>query len=333
MTAEHDAIPEAARAFLDAGKGAALATVIETWGSSPRPVGAQLAISSEGEMVGSVSGGCVEGAVIHAGLDAIKDGQCRVLEFGVSDEDAFAVGLACGGTIRVMVEPVGTGQGLPTALLDELIARREARKPAALVTDIESWERQLCNEPEGPLAEAIAQGFISDRSRLEGSRFVHIHNPPLRLIVVGAVHIAQPLLAMARLAGYDVTLIDPRETFAADHRFPGETILQDWPDEAIEALAPDARTAIVTLTHDPKFDDAALKTALGSDAFYIGALGSTRTHAKRLARLEADGVPREMLDRIHAPIGLDIGAKSPAEIAISIMAEMTERLRRPETRR
>ncbi len=334
MTSPHDAIPEAALAFLEAGKGAALATVIETWGSAPRPVGAQLAISSESEMAGSVSGGCVEGAVIHEAIEAIGDGRCRVLEFGVSDEDAFAVGLACGGTIRVMVEPIGTGAGeaLPRALLEELVARRAARQPAVLVTDLAGWERQLLAAPEGPLAESITAALVADRSRIEAGRFIHVHNPPLRLIVVGAVHIAQPLLAMARLAGYDVTLIDPRETFAAAHRFPGEAIVTDWPDEAIARLAPDARTAVVTLSHDPKFDDPALVTALGSGAFYIGALGSKRTHEKRRARLLAAGLTEADLARIHAPVGLDIGARSPAEIALSIMAEMTERLRRPETR-
>ena len=201
-----------------------------------------------------------------------------------------------------------------------------------LVTDLASWERQLLSGPEGPLAETIADALVSDRSAIADGRFVHIHNPPLRLIVVGAVHIAQPLVPMARLAGYDVTLIEPRETFAAAHRFPGEEIVTDWPDEAIARLAPDARTAIVTLSHDPKFDDPALITALGSDAFYVGALGSKRTHGKRLARLRAAGLDERALARIHAPVGLDIGARSPAEIALSIMAEMTERLRRPETR-
>jgi xanthine dehydrogenase accessory factor len=159
-----------------------------------------------------------------------------------------------------------------------------------------------------------------------------VHNPPLRLAVVGAVHIAQPLLAMAGAAGYDVTLIDPRETFASPARFPGAKLVHDWPDAALAAHGLDIRTAVVTLTHDPKLDDPALRAALGSPVFYIGALGSTRTHAKRVARLKEAGFRDAAIARIDAPIGLDIGAKSPAEIAIAILAQMTERLRRPATR-
>jgi len=150
----------------------------------------------------------------------------------------------------------------------------------------------------------------------------------LRLAVVGAVHIAQPLVAMAHLAGYDVTVIDPRDAFASEARFPGRTLVHDWPDEALAALGVDARTAVVTLTHDPKLDDPALVAALRSEAFYVGALGSTRTHAKRVERLGAAGLGEAEVSRLHAPVGLDIGAKSPAEIAVSILAEITLRLRR-----
>ena len=158
--------------------------------------------------------------------------------------------------------------------------------------------------------------------------FVTIHNPPLRLVVVGAVHIAQALVPMARIAGYDPILIDPRETFGSEARFPGETILNDWPDEAVETAGLDSRTALVLLTHDPKLDDPALMRALRSGCFYIGALGSTRTHAKRVSRLEEAGFTEAEIARIHGPIGLDIGAAGPAEIAVSIMGEMTRVLRR-----
>ena len=152
------------------------------------------------------------------------------------------------------------------------------------------------------------------------------------MIVVGAVHIAQPLMSMARATGYDPTLIDPREAFGAAHRFPGETISNDWPDEAIQSLGIDTRTALITLSHDPKIDDPALIEGLRSQAFYIGALGSKRTHGKRVERLTGEGFTEAEIARIHAPIGADIGAKSPAEIAVSVMAQITERLRRPETR-
>ena len=155
-----------------------------------------------------------------------------------------------------------------------------------------------------------------------------MHNPPLKLIVVGAVHIAQPLLSMARLSGYDATLVDPRDAFAADARFPGERIVREWPDEALAGLGLDARTAVVTLTHDTKLDDPAIRVALKSDIFYLGCLGSKKTHGKRVERLTEAGFSEAEIARIHGPVGLDIGAKSPAEIAISIMGQMTERLRR-----
>jgi xanthine dehydrogenase accessory factor len=158
--------------------------------------------------------------------------------------------------------------------------------------------------------------------------FVAIHNPPLRLIVVGAVHIAQALLPMARITGYDPTVIDPRETFASAARFPGTPLLHEWPDEAVDTLGLDTRTALVLLTHDPKLDDPAIERALRSGCFYIGALGSTRTHAKRVARLADSGFTEAEIGRIHGPIGLDIGAASPSEIAVSILAEMTRVLRK-----
>jgi xanthine dehydrogenase accessory factor len=325
--ASHDRIPETALAWHRAGKGAALATVIETWGSAPRQAGSQLAISGEGEMAGSVSGGCVEGAVVTEALEALADRKSRVLTFGVSDETAFAAGLACGGTIRVLVEPVGEGaEALPEGLLAMLVAARAEPRAIALVTTPATWTRTLVAPGEDAATDTR---FRSDRSGMEeDGRFIAIHNPPLRLIVVGAVHIAQPLLTIARTCGYAPTLIDPRAAFGSAERFPGETILDDWPDEALARLKPDARTAIVTLTHDPKLDDPAIRFALTSPAFYLGCLGSTRTHAKRLDRLAAAGFTPDQIAKIHAPVGLDIGAKTPAEIAVSIMAQITQTLRK-----
>ncbi|MCR8726281.1 XdhC family protein [Frigidibacter sp. ROC022] len=314
---------EAALDWHRAGKGAVLATVVETWGSAPRPVGANLAVSGDGDMVGSVSGGCVEGAVVAESFDALESGESKLLNYGVSDDDAFAVGLACGGKIGVQVQPVGKPGGIPEAILAELVAARAARKPVAYVVDTESWDRRLAGPEEFP------DRFRADRSGFEpdGKTFVAVHNPPLRMVVVGAVHIAQPLMPMARLAGYDATLVDPREAFGAAARFPGETIMNDWPDEALAEHGLDARTAVVTLTHDPKLDDPAIIAALKSDVFYLGCLGSPRTHAKRVERLTAAGLSEAQIGRIHAPVGLDIGAKSPAEIAVAILAQMTQVLR------
>ena len=315
--------PEHALAWIRAGKRAALATVIETWGSAPRRVGAQMAVSSDGAMEGSVSGGCVEGAVVLEALEALEDGAPKVLEYGVSDGDAFAVGLACGGTIRVLVEPVGAG-GMPQDMLEALVAARAARTPLAYAVALDGSHRALAET-------GYAQRFRMDRSGIEedAQTFVAIHNPPLQLVVVGAVHIAQALVPMARIAGFDPVVIDPREAFGAPARFPDAQVINDWPDAALQAAGVDSRTALVLLTHDPKLDDPALYIALRSGAFYIGALGSKRTHAARLERLTEAGFTAQDLARISGPVGLDIGAAGPAEIAVSILAQMIERLRKP----
>ncbi|MBK5934343.1 xanthine dehydrogenase accessory factor [Rhodovulum imhoffii] len=317
---EINAIPEIALCWHRSGQGAVLATVAETWGSAPRPAGSQMAVSGVGEMAGSVSGGCVEGAVVAEALAALADGAPRLLSFGVADEDAFAVGLACGGRIRVLLEPVAA---LSEGLLEEIVAARALRRPIAYVVDTESWARRLA----GPEDREIAARLRADRSGCDGARVIALFNPPLRMAVVGAVHIAQALVPMARLAGFDPVVIDPRPAFATQARFPGETIVEDWPDEALAALGLDARAAVVTLTHDPKLDDPAIRVALESDVFYLGCLGSTRTHAKRLERLRAAGLGEAQLCRIHAPVGLDIGARTPAEIATSVMAQVVQRLR------
>jgi len=215
------------------------------------------------------------------------------------------------------------GAQIPGDMLAELVAARAARRPVAYVVDTGTWSRRLAPR------EDFRARFAADKSGFEedGATFVAVHNPPLRLVIVGAVHIAQPLSVMAALAGYDVTVIDPRGAFATEARFPGMSLSHDWPDEALSALGPDARTAVVTLAHDPKIDDPAITVALGSEVFYLGCLGSTRTHAKRVERLAGQGIPEADIGRIHAPVGLDIRSRSPAEIAVSILAQMTQALR------
>lgn len=314
-------IPALALDWHRQGRRLALATVVETWGSAPRPVGSQLAIDEEAAMEGSVSGGCVEGAVVTEALEALEDGRARVLDYGVSDDEAFAVGLACGGRIRVLVEPLGGA--MPVEVLQELARARAERRPVAYVTGLTQGGARLAGREDYP------DRFRMDRSGVEedGETFVAVHNPPLRMAIVGAVHIAQHLAPMARSCGYDPVVIDPRPAFASAARFPGERLSEEWPDEALKAVGLDARTAVVTLTHDPKLDDPAIEAALGSEVFYLGCLGSTRTHGKRVARLQEAGFTEEQIGRIHAPVGLDIGARSPAEIAVSVMAEVTQRLR------
>jgi len=224
--------------------------------------------------------------------------------------------------------------------LKQLLADRADKRPVVLATNLKSGEERriypadaedLASHPQ-ELAERALGAMRSDRSATvettEGPVFLHIFNPPLRMIIVGAVHIAQPLARIAALAGYDVTIIDPRRAFASEERFPGVTLLSEWPDDALRDLAPDHRTAVVTLTHDPKIDDPALVMALGAPVFYIGALGSTRTHAGRLKRLRAEGFSEDELERIQGPVGLNISARSPAEIAVAILAQVTQFLRR-----
>ncbi len=319
MTNDFDNIPETALAWHRGGRGVALATVTSTWGSALRPVGGQMVIADDREIAGSVSGGCVEAAVIAEALAAIKDGQPRLMEFGVTNDQAFAVGLACGGEIKVMIEPVGPVLGVD--LLADLVDSRAKRRAVAYVVTPQTQRRKLVDNTNFP------DRFRRDKSGYEGDDLVIIHNPPLKMIVIGAVHIAQPLLVMARLAEFDTLLIDPRPAFCSDARFPGQAIIDDWPDAALANIQLDARTAIVTLSHEPKIDDPAIKAALGTDVFYLGCLGSTRTHVKRLERLHADGFTAAQTARIHGPVGLDINSKTPAEIAISIMAEITQTLR------
>jgi len=216
--------------------------------------------------------------------------------------------------------------------LAAVLAAREARRPIVLATDLATGDERLIDPASAEADEAVREAARTDKSGVveaAGAKlFLHVYNPPLRMAIVGAVHIAQPLCRMAALAGYDVTVIDPREAFASEERFPGVSLVGEWPDDGMAKFAPDRRSAVVTLTHDPKLDDPALAAALRSDAFYIGALGSTRTHAKRLARLKEEGFEELEMARIHGPAGLSIGAKSPAEIAVSIMAQVTERLRK-----
>lgn len=326
---DFDVLQTAAR-WIGERRKVALATVVKTWGSAPRQPGSQIAVRDDAAFVGSVSGGCVEGAVIDAAQAAMNDGKVRLLEFGVADENAWSVGLACGGRIEIFVEPLGGDAATALAVLNE--ARREGRAIVRAVDLISGEERLIDPRTEvsawGRAAAEAVQADQSTRVEIEGRPwFLGVFNPPLDLAIVGAVHIAQPLAKMAAITGYNVRVIDPRKSFATAERFPGIALWYEWPDEALTRAPLGRRSALIVLAHDPKLDDPALAAALASPAFYIGALGSKRTHAARLARLKAHGFSDEALARIQGPAGLAIGAKSPAEIAVSILAQMTERLR------
>lgn len=313
-----------------AGKGVALATVVRTWGSSPRQQGSHLAVEEGGAFLGSVSGGCIEGAVITEAQTVIADGRPRLLEFGVSDAMAWEVGLSCGGRIEVYVERIAQD-----GLFDQLNAARAAKRPIAMITRLKDGAQALVAQEDVAGALVLSAEQLDETRRMVradrsgalesgcGALFARVYVAAPRLLIIGAVHITQALAPMAAMAGFDVTVIDPRRAFATPERLPGISISTAWPDQALAQAGIDAQTAIVTLSHDPKLDDPALVAALRSKAFYIGALGSTRTHAKRVERITELGLG-ESLGRIKAPIGLDLGGRAPAEIAVSILAQIVQ---------
>ncbi len=326
------------------GKAIALATVTQTWGSAPRAVGAKMAISAEGQIVGSVSGGCVEGAVVEAALETLASGQPQRLQFGVADETAWEVGLACGGQIEVYVEALTpetidkvagwisaeTGGALAT-----IIAGDEAHLGQGLAVGLDGRaEGSISAELDSPILTLVASAIETRASRraelpdAETVVFIDLLLPPPQLILIGGGHISVALAKLAKLVNFSVVVIDPRSAFANAERFPSADHLFDtWPQKAFDHITVTASTAVAVLTHDPKIDDPALEIVLKSSAFYIGALGSKRTQAKRRARFLEKGFDEAALDRIHGPIGLNIKARTPEEIGLAIMAEIIARYR------
>lgn len=288
-----------------AGEQIALATVVETWGSSPRPLASKMAVTRSGKMAGSVSNGCIEGAVFEEAQKVLESGRAKLCAFGVADDLAFEVGLACGGHIEVFVQPFGDSH---RSALQALAEEREG----LLTTDLQSG------------ATTFEEGvpYALEAARHDG-RFVEPVVTPAQMVIVGAIHIAIPLHRMAKVMGYRVTVVDARSQFATKERFPeADQVLVAWPDEGLQGLRLDRSTALVILTHDPKFDLPALRAALASGAGYIGAIGSRKTNANRFEKLREEGFTEEQLARVHGPIGLDLGGRSAEETALAIMAEV-----------
>jgi xanthine dehydrogenase accessory factor len=299
-SANHDRILAAAIDW--AGAPMAIATVVETWKSAPCPVGTHMLVHADGRFVGSVSGGCVEGDVLERAHMVLAGAPSVLRRYGVADDAAWDVGLPCGGDIQVLVQPV-SADGFPAHLFADIIQARSAGAALSVATDLESGRSAVLDDDAG-------------------AGFVNIYHPPRRLLIVGAVEIASALAAIAVSQGVDVTLCDPRGRFLTAERFPGIRLDDRWPDDAVKAFAPDSRSAIVTLSHDPKIDDPALAAALASPAAYVAALGSVRSHQARLARLSAAGVSAEQCARIEGPAGVAINAISAPEIALSIAGGM-----------
>ncbi|MDQ3194810.1 MAG: XdhC family protein [Pseudomonadota bacterium] len=294
-------------AWLEAGHRVALATVVETWGSAPRPVGAWLAIRDDGQLVGSVSGGCVEDHLISRVRSDVLSGELpQIVLYGVAKDEAARFGLPCGGTLRLVVEPRPE-----VAVLRMLRDRVAAKRMTARVLDM-------------PRGNAILEDADRDESHsFDGRTLRAIYGPRWRLVLVGAGQLSQYVADLATSADYEVVVIDPREEIAAVFRVDDVRFERGMPDDVIVGMGIDHRTAIVALTHDPKLDDMALLEALKSPAFYVGALGSRVTTAKRKERLALFDLSPQEIERLHGPVGLHIGAKTPPEIAISIMAEIT----------
>lgn len=316
----------------------ALATVIQTWGSSPRRPGAKMAITPDGRITGSVSGGCVEGAVFDTGVEVLKANHPQLLHFGVADETAWEVGLACGGSIDIFVQPLApeTFERLRAVITEERAAVHVSivRGPDELLgrwillREDGSVIGTISEELNPRALEAAKESLASGESRRvmlseDIEIFAEAILPPPTLIAVGGVHITIALMALAKTLGYRTVVIDPRSAFGNETRFPHvDQLIPLWPDEAFQQIPITRSTAIAMLTHDPKLDDPALKIALASAAFYVGALGSKTTQAKRRQRLIEEGLTEAQLDRLHGPIGLELGAGTPEEIAMSIMAEI-----------
>jgi xanthine dehydrogenase accessory factor len=312
-----EVLPELER-WRSRGDRIALATVVATRRSAPRPVGSKLIVSEKGELAGSVSGGCVESEVVEAARGVLAGGDPQLLTFGISDDLALTVGLPCGGEIDVWVDE-------PDAqLLDELadVARTERR--AVFFVDLEDGSQRLVPDGDNDVADELIRSGHSKVVELHGRRlFADVFGPPPRLFVYGAVDTADALCAAAGAIGWRTIVADARGRFATRERLPhADEILIAWPEEALAQVSPDHTTAILVLTHDDKFDLPLLTGALATEAYYIGALGSRRNQERRRERLLEAGVDEAELERISGPAGLDIGAHTPAETAVSMLAEI-----------
>lgn len=341
----NDIISDLDQWLIEGETAIALATVVSTWGSAPRKAGAKMAMTASGRIIGSVSGGCVEGAVVEAGLQTLETGIPQLLHFGVADETAWEVGLACGGEIDIFVEPFDPDN---YQTLRRMIVEEQAGVSATVIAgpdDLLGKKVTILREgpQEGSLGEDLDRSIREIMPELASSKpaspvegiklFVDLYRPAPTLIIVGGVHTAIALTKMAKVLGYGTIVVDPRRAFGNVDRFPHvDQLHQQWPQKIFPQLSLTGDTAVALLTHDPKIDDPALKILLDSPVFYIGALGSRKTHAKRVKRLQAMGFDEASIARIHAPIGIPIGSANPEEIALSILAEVVS-VRRGENKR
>jgi xanthine dehydrogenase accessory factor len=328
-------------AWRDAGQAVALATVVKTEGSAPRRAGARLALSDDGEMAGSVSGGCVENDVIYHAQQALETGEPTLLRYDISGDMVWDVGLACGGALEVWVERLEAEDPLQVALERALNAGRTVAQALCLEGAGTPGAKRLV-WPTGKTMGSLGDGALDQQATADAQDmlaqpgaalyeykdpaarvFIEVFPPPPHLVIFGGVHAAIPLTTFAKTLGYLVTVIDPRRQFANRERFPhADQVIAAWPQKAVEQLEMGPMTFCAILTHDPKIDEPALKGVLGRGAGYVGAIGSRKTHAERFERMAKHGVSADQLGEVYAPIGLDLGAKTPEEIALAVMAEI-----------
>jgi xanthine dehydrogenase accessory factor len=331
--------------WLDEGKKAALATVIQKQGSALQGVGSKMGVSSDMEMAGSVSGGCVEGAVVQEALRVMNSGQSSVVDYGITDETAWSVGLACGGRIKILIQLIYKDgkNGVSREMLEKIIELKASDKPFCFLTEISDRgtgtsaiisNSKLIFPKKNP--QWLDKAFIKELSFLERTEssgiiknnqiniFADIFLPKPRLVIIGAVHIAQSLEKMARICGFSTIIIDPRKAFASLERFQDvDQMVIEWPTDGLASIELNDRDYLLALSHDDKLDIPALKMALDRKVYYIGMLSSRKTRDGRFELLKSEGYSSNDLKRIHAPVGLDIGARSPEEISLSILAEIT----------
>jgi xanthine dehydrogenase accessory factor len=298
---------KAAVNWTEAGHGATIGTVTRTWGSAPRPVGAMLVIRDDGHVIGSVSGGCVEDDLItKVKSHQLASGKPETATYGVTEEEARRYGLPCGGTLQIVLEPLGKG-----SKLRELLETIERHELVARFLDMETG------------AVRLQPGKWSDSLEFDDKVLKTVHGPRWRLLVIGAGQTSKYLAQMAMALDYHVTVCDPREEYAEEWDVAGATLVRGYPDDAVVSMNPDPHMAVVAVTHDPKLDDAALLEALKAPCFYVGALGSKKNNDARRKRLAGFDLAEAEIARLHGPVGLKIGAKTPPEIAVAILAEMT----------
>jgi xanthine dehydrogenase accessory factor len=323
--------------WLQADPSVAIARVVKTWGSSPRPVGSVMLVNPEGKMAGSVSGGCVEGAVVKQAKQALEENTSVKLDYGVSDEEAWSVGLSCGGSIQVFLQPATFSEG---SVWSRLLANVQENKASTLISSLEDgnstntlldedgqvWGDELAEEVLSEAKDAYTKRTHKSVTHEGKDYFIQIFPRKSLLLIIGAAHITVDLVALGNQFGFETVVIDPRGYFAENTTFtdPPSQLLQNYPSEVLNQFPLDAYTFCAILSHDPKIDDNALEILLPSEVGYIGALGSKKTHAKRTNRLLEKGLDQSLIDRIHAPIGVNINAKSAKEIALSIISQIIE---------